>query len=203
MKFTLYFQILLIVIIGAIIGLFYYNFFYLVDEKKSNIKDPIKEKAEQIVNDKISNELINIEYNSSDEDGNTYYINAKKAVILNDEKQKNLVQMEGVVAIINLINKENIYVYAESAVYNKFNHNTLFYNQVKIDYLNNSILSNNLDILFTEKISKIYNEVVFKNNSLDLYTDRILIDMKTGNIKLEMINNTENVQLIAKNGFIN
>ena len=111
--------------------------------------------------------------------------------------------MEGVVVIINLINKENIYVYAESAVYNKFNHNTLFYNQVKIDYLNNSILSNNLDILFTEKISKIYNEVVFKNNSLDLYTDRILIDMKTGNIKLEMINNTENVQLIAKNGFIN
>ena len=57
MKFTLYFQILLIVIIGAIIGLFYYNFFYLVDEKKSNIKDPIKEKAEQIVNDKISNEV--------------------------------------------------------------------------------------------------------------------------------------------------
>ena len=42
-----------------------------------------------------------------------------------------------------------------------------------------------------------------KNNNLNLTTDKILIDMKTGDVKLEMINNYEKVKLVANYELIN
>ena len=68
-------------------------------------------------------------------------------------------------------------------------------------YLDNSISSENLDLLFTKKISKIYNNVVYKNNYLNLNTDKIIIDMTTGDLKLEMNNKQEKVRLITKYEF--
>ena len=43
-------------------------------------------------------------------------------------------------------------------------------------------------MLFLLKKSKIYNNVIFENNKLVLKTDKILIDMISGDIKLEMVN---------------
>ena len=57
--------------------------------------------------------------------------------------------------------------------------------------------------MFTEKISKVYNDVVFKNNKLNLITDKILIDMITGDVKLEMKNNYEKVKLVTNYEFVN
>ena len=79
----------------------------------------------------------------------------------------------------------------------------LFFNNVKIDYLNNSIFSGNLDLIFTEKICKIYNDVVYKNEKLNLNSDKILIDIDTGDIKLEMLNKNEKVKLVTKYEYIN
>ena len=55
-----------------------------------------------------------------------------------------------------------------------------------MEYLNNSIFSENVDLFFLIKICKIYNNVSYKNKNLNLNTDKILIDMLTGDIKLEM-----------------
>ena len=105
------------------------------------------------------------------------------------------------ISIINLKNKGIINVYSNDAIYDKVYHDTLFFNNVKIEYLDNSILSENLDLLFTKKISKIYNNVVYKNNYLNLNTDKIIIDMITGDLKLEMNNKKEKVKLITKYEF--
>ena len=60
------------------------------------------------------------------------------------------------------------------------------------------IASKNLDLLFTENISKVYNNVRFQGKDMSLYTDQILIDMVNGDVKLEMKNNTEKVKFIKK-----
>ena len=94
-------------------------------------------------------------------------------------------------------------VYADNAIYNKINNNTYFSKDVRIEYLDNLIYSDNLDLMFTDKISKVYNNVIFKNNNLNLFTDKISINMVTGNIKLDMYNNLDKVRLITEYEFIN
>ena len=79
----------------------------------------------------------------------------------------------------------------------------MFYDNVEIEYLGNSISANNLDLIFSEKISRIYNNVVYKNNKLNLSTDKVLIDMISGDIKLEMNKKNQKVKLISKHEHIN
>ena len=195
------FQILLILLIVIIIALFYFNFFR-TNKKESITESDQLELNERIYNEELSNELINIEYNSADNDGNQYYINAERAFIKNIENE-NIINMEKVVSIINLQNKGIVNVYADNAIYNKINNNTYFSKDVRIEYLDNLIYSENLDLMFTDKISKVYNNVIFKNNNLNLFTDKISIDMVTGNIKFDMFNNLDKVRLITEYEFIN
>ena len=136
--------------------------------------------------------------NSTDEEGNTYYINAEKATVDQLNPDKNEVTMEGVISIISLKNKVPIIIYAKNATYNKINNNTYFYNDINIDYLDKSIYAENLDLIFTEKVSKVYNNVILNSDNFNLYTDRILIDMISGDVKLGVINNSEKVKFIKK-----
>ncbi len=202
MKLNVIFQIILISIILIILALFYYTF--LSDNKKNiteGTENKEQEKANQMASDKITNELLNIEYNSYDNNGNSFYINAEKATVDLESQKENKVKLENVVSIINLKNKGIINVYSKYAIYEKLNHDTLFYSDVKIEYLDNVIVSQNFDVLFTKDISKIYNDVIYNSDNTNLYTDIIFINMKTGDIKLEMINKSKKVKLTTKYEF--
>ena len=202
MNLKLAFQIVLVFSIFVISGIFYYKFF----TGNNNQAKSIAEESEEVhsnLDSQITNELVNIEYNSSDNEGNTFYINAQRALISSENQKNNDINLEGVVSIINLKNRGIINIYSNKAIYNKISNNTLFFDDVKIEYLDNKISSQNLDVIFTEKISKVYNDVVFKNNKLNLITDKILIDMITGDVKLEMKNNYEKVKLVTNYEFVN
>ncbi len=202
MKLKLFLQIILSVSIFLILIIFYYKFF-ISNNQKTEINNKKNDFNEEIVENQLSNELVNIEYNSTDDEGNTFYINSERATVSLDDNQNNKVNLEGVVSIINLKNKGIINIYSNNAIYDKINNNTLFFNQVKIEYLDNEILSGNLDVVFSEKVSKIYNDVIYNNEESKLSTDIILIDMITGDIKLEMVNKSEKVRLVANNESIN
>ncbi len=111
--------------------------------------------------------------------------------------------MEGVVAIIDLNNKGIINIFSKNAIYDKLNHNTLFFNKVRAEYLNNQIFAGNLDVIFTEKFSKIYNNVIYNDNNNNLSTDEIIINMLTGDIKLKMKNKSKKVKLKTNYEFFN
>tara|TARA_B100000029_G_scaffold270928_1_gene266084 strand:- start:5426 stop:6034 length:609 start_codon:yes stop_codon:yes gene_type:complete len=196
------YQLIIFISIFVILMAFYYSFFY---KKRSEIVDIPKEIKETDIElkEKILNELENIEFNSTDSDGNLFYINAKKATVKIDNENQNKINLIGVISIINLKDKGIINIYSDNAIYDKVSHDTLFFNNVKSDFYDNTIVSQNLDVLFTKKISRIYNKVVFNNNKLELNTDNILIDMQTGDIKLEMHNKQDKVILFTKNDFIN
>ena len=158
-----------------------------------------KEKDATLIIDKnVANELINVEYNASDDQGNTFYLNSEKAEVeIEDNRPSNKVKLEKVVAILNIKNKGIINIYSSNAIYDKLNNNTSFFNDVKIEYLGNTIFSENLDIVFTEKISQIYNNVNFTNQNLKLNSDKILIDMISGDIKLEMFEKSDRIKLVT------
>ena len=199
MKLKLIFQTILILTIFIIIIAFYYTFF---TEKNKDIENLSRlddtKKIETEINEKVASELTNIEYNSTDDKGNIYFINAKKAIIELEEQKNNQVKLEGVTSFINLKNKGLLNIYAKNAIYNKVNHDTLFYNGVKIEYLDNIITSQNFDLIFSKNLSNIYNNVVYKNRNSSLISDNIIIDMETGDIKLKVINKVKKVRFTNK-----
>ena len=201
MNLRIFLQGFLLITIISILLAFYYSF--LAGNSTNNDNAGKNEKLSEINTDKkIANELTNVEYNSTDRYGNTFYLNAERAYISLEAKPDNKVSLESVVSIINLKNKGIINIYSTYATYDKLNHNTLFSENVKIEYLDNLIESENLDVLFTKNLSTIYSNVVYKNNNLNLSTDIILIDMESGDIKLKMLKNKK-VNLITKYEFIN
>tara|TARA_B100000683_G_scaffold263752_1_gene292429 strand:- start:184 stop:792 length:609 start_codon:yes stop_codon:yes gene_type:complete len=202
MKLKLFFQGILFISIISILIAFYYVFL-----QNKNEKNLISKEDDLILDNEVSNELINIEYNSIDAEGNTFYINAEKAIIeFKDQSgidNQSEVSLNGVISVINLKEKGIINIYSDYAIYNKLNHDTLFYDNVKVEYLGNSISADNLDLIFSKKISRIYNNVVYKNNKLNLNTDKAIIDMVSGDIKLEMNEKNKKVKLISKYEYIN
>ena len=199
MKLKLIFQTILILTIFIIIIAFYYTFFAEKNKDIENLSrlDDTK-KIETEINEKVASELINIEYNSTDDKGNIYFINAKKAIIELEEQKNNQVKLEGVTSFINLKNKGLLNIYAKNAIYNKVSHDTLFYNGVKIEYLDNIITSQNFDLIFSKNLSNVYNNVVYKNRNSSLISDNIIIDMETGDIKIKMINKVKKVRFTNK-----
>ena len=199
MKLKLIFQTILILTIFIIIIAFYYTFF---TEKNKDIENLSRlddtKKIETEINEKVASELTNIEYNSTDDKGNIYFINAKKAIIELREQKNNQVKLEGVTSFINLKNKGVLNIYSKNAIYNKVSHDTLFYNGVKIEYLDNIITSQNFDLIFSKNLSNVYNNVVYKNRNSSLISDSIIIDMETGDIKLKMINKVKKVRFTNK-----
>ena len=202
MNIKLFLQVVLVLSIITILTIFYYSFFSKQSKTSSNTFNNTSE-DETIINNDVLNELVNIEYNSTDDDGNSFYINAERATTVLDEKDQNKVNLEGVVAIIDLKNKGIINIFSKNAVYDKVSHNTLFFNNVRAEYLNNQIFAGNLDVIFTEKFSKIYNNVIYNDNNNNLNTDEVIINMVTGDIKLQMINKSKKIKLESKYEFLN
>ena len=197
-----FFQIAISAIIILILVTFYYNFLRQ-DVKEAAEFDKTEENQISISISENSNELNNIEYNSIDSDGNSYYLNAKKALIKLDEEKKNEVLLEDVTSIINLKERGIIYIKSKNASYNKQTNDTLFYKDVEINYLDSAIVSDNLDLIFSEKISKIYNNVVYNSKNFNLNTDNIFIDMVSGDIKMNMKNKSSKVKFTTNYEFIN
>ena len=202
MNLKLILQVILILSIITILIIFYYSFFSIENKISSNNFNDTS-KSDIVIKNNVLNELVNIEFNSTDEDGNSFYINAERATTILDEQDQNKVNLEGVVAIIDLNNKGIINIFSKNAIYDKLNHNTLFFNKVRAEYLNNQIFAGNLDVIFTEKFSKIYNNVIYNDNNNNLSTDEIIINMLTGDIKLKMKNKSKKVKLKTNYEFFN
>jgi len=195
-------SILQLVIFGIIL-IILISFYYTFLSKKDDYSLNENQNTEVMENKENFNKMTNIEYNSVDSNGNEYYLNAERVLIDLENENKNMLKLEGVISIINFKNRGIAYIYANNAVYNEKNHDTAFYNKVKMEYLNHKIFSDNLDLLFSENVSLIYNEVRYESNNSKLNTDKISIDMKNGDIKLQMENENKKVKLVTKYESIN
>ena len=112
MKIRILIQATILLIIISILSFFYYQ--YIGDTKEILSK---KNKTDEIKTDELSedivNELVNVEYNSTDKNGNTFYLNAEKATVeLEGAKNSNKVKLDKVVSVITLKNRGIIYIHS-------------------------------------------------------------------------------------------
>ncbi len=170
---------------------FYYVYFYSKKESVTSVKNTNK-----IQKLKTKSNLIkDIEYSSVDEKGNRYWITSEYGEI--DLENSNLITMENVLANIDLIGRETITISSDYANYDNKNFNTIFRKNVILEYLDNKIVSDNMDLSVQEKFVQAYNNVVYTNLTNKLFADKIEMDLITKNSKI-LMNDGKKVKIIGK-----
>ncbi|MDA9615801.1 LPS export ABC transporter periplasmic protein LptC [Candidatus Pelagibacter sp.] len=191
-------QLLLFFIIFLLIALLIFKY-----SIKKNIKSSVDQKItiSSNSNKESFNTIENIEYNSNDSLGNQYIIKARYGKIL--AKNKNIILMQDVQAEINFNKYEKIMINASSATYNIINYDTNFKNDIRINYDENIITSDNMDLLFQDHKIKIYNNIRYNYLNTDLVADGMEIDFLTKNSKIYMIDQDKKIKVIYKNNVNN
>ena len=190
----IYTQLFLIFLLTVITLFLFFKYF-----KKTNIEDDLRGNIEQTIS--TSESLIeNLKYLSTDKEGNEYKIEAKKGNI--DKDNPDIIYLENVVAIILLKNSEYISIKSNFAKYNSKNFDTLFNDEVSVDYEDHLLTGNFLDLSFENNLVSIYDDVQYLSGFSSLSADKAEIDILNKNTKIFMESPGKKVLInnITKNG---
>ena len=107
--------------------------------------------------------------------------------------------MTNVLAIITLLNGEKIFIKSDNAKFNQLNSNSYFEGNIKIDYSENKILCENLDIKFMDNLIILYNNIKFTDLEKIIYADQMNINLINRQAKVFMFDENKKVKTIIKN----
>ena len=191
----IFIQLLLLIILFTIV----FSTFFLYFNKKENLKIsnlPIFEEKDSLIDDKTGTLIKDISYSFSDLAGNYYELlsDVGKVDINNSDK----IFMTNVMATIYLVDSSPVKITSKYANYNKINHETSFFENVKVTHLIHKATSENLDISFNDNVASMYNNIVYNKPGTKLKADRLEIDLITKNSKIFMDNKTEKIKIIDK-----
>ena len=185
------FQIILFLILLFIIFFFYYKYFY---SKKEIISLTNQNQNIKIIESR-NNLINNLEDLSTDKNGNKYLITAKYGEISSTDD--GIILMTNVIAQIDLFENETINLNSDFAKYNTLNLNTNFNKNVILKYKGHKINSENMDLSFEENFVWVYNNVVYKSTTNQIFADRLEIDLITKDSKIFM-NDNKKIKIIGK-----
>jgi len=195
----MYKKILIQFLLLTTIFIIVFSTFFLYFNKKEKLKTsnlPINKEKESLIDDETGTLIKDINYSFSDSSGNYYELLSKvgKVDINNSDK----IFMTDVVATIYLVDSSPIKITSKHANYNKINHETSFFENVKVTHLIHKATSENLDISFNDNLASMYNNIVYNKPGTNLKADRLEIDLITKNSKIFMDNKTEKIKIIDK-----
>ena len=184
-------QLSLLFFIFAIIIIFYKSYFGNLSEVK--IKNAITKNSNKDIAKNGINQIGKMSYISQDLEGNSYIVESDFGEY--DQKKPDLILLTNVKATILTKNSEPIKIYSNKSLYNNSNYNTNFYDKVQIIYKDQTIFSNNFDLIFNEKTGTIYNNVIYKKLNTLLYADKIDIDLISKDSKIYMFDKSKKVKI--------
>ena len=184
-------QLSLLFFIFAIIIIFYKSYFENLSEVK--IKNAITKNSNKDIAKNGINQIGKMSYISQDLEGNSYIVESDFGEY--DQKKPDLILLTNVKATILTKNSEPIKIYSNKSLYNNLNYNTNFYDEVQIIYKDQTIFSNNFDLIFNEKTGTIYNNVIYKKLNTLLYADKIDIDLISKDSKIYMFDKSKKVKI--------
>lgn len=197
MKKTLQLIILFIIIV---LGIFFYNT-YLKENQKVENTELIKELREEEESEpkNIQNNLVkNLKYDVKFENNSQYSITADLSELTYIDGEE-VLNMNGVKAIIIDENNLLIIITSNQAVFNNNTYKTIFNENVKINYLKNEISSEKLELDFDKNIVTITDNVVYEGVQGFVKTDNIKIYLLTKNVEIFMNDEKKKVQITSKN----
>ena len=185
------YQILILVVIFLIVSFTYYYFYNNKNVNQSNneIKNSIKN---EFLNNTNGSKIQDIFYISKDKDGNSYEIKSENAEIFQEDAY--MLKLSKVSAIIKIEGSGIVKIYSGSAIYNKNNLNTYFYNNVRMDYNEHKITSEDIYMNFENKNIKVTGNVNYINAKSNLNADIVEMDLLTKISKIYMKNKTDKIK---------
>ncbi|MDA9597443.1 hypothetical protein N9R88_00645 [Candidatus Pelagibacter sp.] len=166
------------------------------------INDPQEDKGIRSNNEQAkkvednSNLIKSLKYVSKDILGNEYIINSEYSEI--NLENTNMINMTDVDAKIIMFNKEPIFITSKYAKYNNITYETTFFDNVKIDFLDNTINSEKFTISVANNFAEVSQNVVYQNKEVKLEADTIEIDLITKNSKIFMTDENKKIKIINK-----
>ena len=163
-------------------------------------KNEIKSKNNQVKNNtsKENNQIKNltkeIEYITSNKNGDSFKIFAKYGET--NIKNSNILDLKQVNGEILSSERSTIFLSSDLANYNYTNQNSRFYNNVKIEYDNIIITCDKLDLNMSDNMAVAYDNVVMKDDKSTMKAQIITLDILTKDIK---INSSEKIKIVTNN----
>ena len=185
---------LLLIFFLVLISIFFYFYYFKSTEQINKSNDKVKN---EILSENQNNLIKNLEYQVKFDNNSQYLISADLSELMYVDNVE-IVKMQKVEA--KFINEENLplKITSDKANYNNSNYNTEFSQNIVIQYEDNLIKSENLDLNFTENIVIIYNNVVYEGLNGLAKTDNIKIDLITKKINIFMNEEKKKIELISK-----
>ena len=183
-------QLFLSLILLIILISFY--LFYFKSDKKEVSEVLIEEKNQSVEN--TNNLIKNLRYNVNF-DNNTQYMITSDLSELTYENDMEIVKMQKVKAILIDENNLKLFITSNNAIYNNTNYSTNFSNNIKIEYVDNIIYAEKLDLNFDENIVEIYDNVVYQGLKGEIKADKITINLVTKSVAINMKNFDKKVEV--------
>ena len=141
-----------------------------------------------------SNIIKDIKYVSKDLKGNQYTILALEGEI--DLNNADIIFLKKVTAYINLV-KENeiIKITSDFGKYNTVNFDTIFSQNVSVDYIDNNLKGNYLDFSMINNLLIVSKNVVYTNSENILKADVVELNTITKDTKIYMYNSNAKVEV--------
>ena len=198
MKKKIFLQVIVLIII-LLASIFLFKVYFTENLIKPNDGTLVGKNEDGSSIDKDQSQIQNLEYTSTDQNGNTYKITSKRGSL--DPTKLDIIIMQDVIGLIRFNNLTNLKIISDNAVYNVINYDSNFYNNVVVKYDDHLINSDSLYLIFNENMLIISDNIIYKNKDVFMYADKIEFDLITkdmkifmneDNKKIRILNNTDN-----------
>ena len=160
-------------------------FYYPSIQKDKILKDQsVNKYSQKVENIDKPTSFENLEYKGLYDLDKPFRVKSKEAYIQSQEP--NIVYMKNMHVILYLSDNRVVEITSLRGRYNKENYNCFFEQDVLATDGEMIITAKNLDLLATENIMKIYNDVNLDNNTSFLQADKIDYNFKTKYFKVSM-----------------
>ena len=173
---------LILVLIGLI--LIFGTYFYPIGYKKNIVEKKIPIEKNESLSDAEGTAFENIEYKGLYGLDNNFSIKSEKAYIKNDDPD--LVHMINMHVMLYPNDGRIVEIVSDKGRYNKVTYDCFFEDNVKATDGETKIYAKNLDLLATESIVEIYNDVNLDYSAGSLKADKIDYDFETKYFKVSM-----------------
>ena len=184
-----------LVIVGIILLFFTYyssDKGKIVDiDKNILIGDVVK------LTEETSNIIENVQYVGTNNKGIFFELNAAVTVVNHDEP--NISNMKIVNAVISLRDGSKIFIKSDYAIYDKSTNNTNFMGNILVTESNNKITCDNLVLIMSENLIKIFDNVIYYGEKGFIKSDEVHIDIFKNEAILFMKNSNDKVKVKYKN----
>ena len=176
------------------ISLIVHGLYFQENDKKINTQTNI---STEKFSGSENNLIKDLRYEVKLDSYNEYIITAELGELIY-ENDVEKVKMQIVIATLIDKNKIPITIKSNKALYDNSNYDTNFSENVKIEYMDDIIFSDKVDLDFKNNIINIYDNVVYNGTDGVMKADYITINLITKKINVNMKNKKNNIKIIVK-----